>query len=339
MTKGHADLKRRRESQRSIATIIHILLTGLWLAWTTQPCAASQAPIQLAQRSTDLLQLGKDALGLGEQTPEGQASTGITNGVPFLLRFRDTVGGLRPGAPVHVRGMQMGAVRDVRITFDPATASFEIPVVIELDPTPFKGEATDADANRVQDAVAAMVRKGLRADLAPANLIPGELGVMLELQPQAAPAELRQGEGGLLEIPTTGTPFEPLTTKLDRIAALVSDLPLEQTVAQMNSLIAGARRRVEDPALRRLLTNLAETSEALTPAARRLDPTLRAATDMAARASAALAEARLLLERSEVLPRELYSALGEFTDSARSLRLLAEMLERQPQALLLGKGS
>jgi paraquat-inducible protein B len=183
-----------------------------------------------------------------------------------------------------------------------------------------------------------MVRKGLRADLAPANLIPGEIGVMLELQPKAAPAELRHGEGGLLEIPTSGTPFEPLTTKLERISERVSALPLEQTVAQMNSLITAARGSVEDPALRRLVTNLAETSEALTPAARRLDPTLRAAADMAARASAALAQARLLLERSGALPQELDTALGELTNSARSLRLLAEMLERQPQALLRGKG-
>ena len=339
MIKSHVAIKRPHDSKLSIARISPILLISLWLAWTTQPCAASQAPIQLAQRTTDLLQLGKDALGMGEQTPEGQASTGITNGVPFLVRFRDTVGGLKPGAPVHVRGMQMGAVREVRITFDPATASFDIPVVIELDPTPFKGEATDADANQVQDAVAAMVRKGLRADLAPANLIPGELGVMLELQPEATPAELRHGEGGLLEIPTTGMPFEPLTTKLERVAARISALPLEQTVAQMNSLIAAVRRSIEDPELRRLLTNLAETSEALTPAARRLDPTLRAATDMAARASAALAEARLLLEQSGALPQELDGALGEFTNFARSLRMLAEMLERQPQALLLGKGS
>jgi hypothetical protein len=30
--------------------------------------------------------------------------------------------------------------------------------------------------------------------------------------------------------------------------------------------------------------------------------------------------------------------LEEFTSAARSMRLLAEMLERQPQALLLGKG-
>jgi paraquat-inducible protein B len=162
---------------------------------------------------------------------------------------------------------------------------------------------------------------------------------MLELQPEAAPAELRHGEGGLLEIPTTGIPFELLTTKLERISERVSALPLEQTAAQMNSLIAGARRSIEDPALRRLLTNLAETSEALTPAARRLDPTLRAAADMAARASTAVAEARLLLERSEALPQELDSALREFTNSARSLRLLADMLERQPQALLRGKGS
>jgi paraquat-inducible protein B len=234
--------------------------------------------------------------------------------------------------------MQMGAVREVRITFDLATASFEIPVVIELDPKPFIGEATNPEAKRVQDAVAAMVRKGLRAELAPANLFPGELGVMLELQPEAAPAELRHGEGGLLEIPTTGMPFEPLTSKLERFAARVYGLPLEQTVAQMNSLIAGARRGVEDPALHRLLTNLAETSEALTTTARRLDPTLRAAADMAARANAALADAGLLLERSEALPQELESALVEFADAARSLRLLADMLERQPQALLLGKG-
>jgi paraquat-inducible protein B len=237
--------------------------------------------------------------------------------------------------------MQMGAVREVRITFDPATASFDIPVVIELDPTPFRLVSTsDASPLKgVQDAVAAMVRKGLRAELAPANLIPGELGVMLELQPEAATAELRPGEGGLLEIPTTGRPFEPLTTKLERISERVSALPLEQTAAQMNGLIAAARRIVEDPALRRLLTNLAETSEALTPAARRLDPTLRVAADMAAGARATLAKARLLLERSEALPPELQSALEEFTDAARSLRLLSEMLERQPQALLRGKGS
>ena len=179
--------------------------------------------------------------------------------------------------------MQMGAVREVRITFNPTTASFDIPVVIELDPTPFKqGEAGEADAKRVQDAVAAIVRKGLRAELGAANLIPGGLAVMLELQPKTGPAELRQGEGGLLEIPTAGKPLERVTVQVERVVARISALPLEQTVAEVNSLIAAARRIVEDPALKQLLADLTETSEALAPAARRLDPTLRAAADMAA---------------------------------------------------------
>jgi paraquat-inducible protein B len=340
MMKDRLHHERRRASESSIATILPALLAGLWLACTPQPCAASQAPVQLAQSATDLLQLGKDAVGMGEQTPEGEAGTGITRGVPFLVRFRDTVGGLRPGAAVHVRGMQMGAVREVRITYDPATASFDIPVVIELDPTPFKqGQATEADARRVQDAIAAMVRKGLRAELGAANLIPGGLAVMLELRPEAAPAELRQAEGGLPEIPTTGAPLASLAAQVERVATRVAALPLEQTVAEVNGLIAAARRIVEDPALKRLLASLAETSEALAPAVRHLDPTLRAAADMAARAGAALAETQALLGQSKTLPHELDRALGELTHAARSLRLLADMLERQPQALLHGKGS
>ena len=328
---------------RSTATITPVLLVCLCLAGAAPPAgAAAEAPVRLAQSAGDLLDMGKEALGLGETTPEGTARTGIASGVPFLVRFRDTVGSLEPGASVLVRGMRMGTVREVRVTFDPATASFAIPVVIELDPRPFTAgepaEPTGAAAARVHGAIGAMVRDGLRAELAAANLFPGALAVALEMRPEAGPAELRQAEGGPPEIPTTGTPLEPLAAKLERMAARVAALPLERIVAELEGLLAAARRRVEDPALPRLLANLAEASEALAPAARRLDPTLRAAADLAAQASAGLAETRALLERSRTLPHELERALEELTATARSLRQLAEMLERRPEAVLRGKG-
>ena len=121
------------------------------------------------------------------------SKTGIANGVPFLVHFRETVRSLEAGAPVLVRGMRMGAVREVKVTFDPATSSFAIPVVIELDPAPFiTGEANEAAATPVHQAIAAMVRVGLRAELAAANLVPGTLAVALEIRPEAAPAELRR---------------------------------------------------------------------------------------------------------------------------------------------------
>ena len=129
--------------RRSIRATFLVLLTGFCLTWVAAPCAAASPPVQLAQSAGDLLKLGKEALGLTETTPEDSEQTGITNGVPFLIRFRETVGSLEVGAPVLVRGMRMGAVREVKITFDAATASFNIPVVIELDPAPFTaGEPT-----------------------------------------------------------------------------------------------------------------------------------------------------------------------------------------------------
>ena len=64
-----------------------------------------------------------------------------------------------------------------------------------------------------------------------------------------------------------------------------------------------------------------------------------AAVDLATQARATLAETRVLLERSTMLPHELDRALEELTATARSLRQLAEMLERRPEAVLRGKGS
>jgi paraquat-inducible protein B len=87
-----------------------------------------------------------------------------------------------------------------------------------------------------------------------------------------------------------------------------------------------------------LLANLARASDVLVPAARQLDPTLRAATALTDQAGVSLAEVQELLNQSRALPEQIENLLEELEDAARSLRLLAELLERQPEALLRGRG-
>src|SRR3954465_4690819 len=148
------------------------------------------------QGAGELLDRGKAAVGLGRENPEGRTTTGVTGGVPFLVRFRGTVGGLEPGDPVEVRGMRMGAVREVRVTFDPAAEDFDIPVVVELDPRPFVGGEPGPDAPaRVEAAVAALVRHGLRARAGTRNLAAGQRLVRLDTTSGEGPAELGRGEG------------------------------------------------------------------------------------------------------------------------------------------------
>ena len=182
-----------------------------------------------------------------------------------------------------------------------------------------------------------MVRNGLRAELAAANLFPGALAVALEMRPEAAPAQLQQGEGGVPEIPTAGVPMEPLAVQVGQVVKRFVGPAAGAGRRRLDSLIAAARRIVEDPALPRLLSNLARASEALAPAARQVDPTLRAATKMAEQARASLAEMQELLDRSRPLPKELERMLEQLTAPARSLRVLTEMLERHPEAILRGR--
>ena len=133
-------------------------------------------------------------------------------------------------------------------------------------------------------------------------------------------------------------PFQSLNAHVEQVIDRISALPLEPIAADLQRLITAARRLAEDPALPQILTNLATASDALVPAARQLEPTLRAAAAMAAQARAGVADVQGLLDQSGTLPDQLAHSLEEFQDAARSMRVLAEMLERQPEALLRGRG-
>ena len=52
----------------------------------------------------------------------------------FLLFFDGSVRGLNVGAPVLLRGIEMGQVLDVQLELDVDTFEFHIPVLIEIEP-------------------------------------------------------------------------------------------------------------------------------------------------------------------------------------------------------------
>src|SRR5262245_23420786 len=61
----------------------------------------------------------------------------IVDGVPFLIRFRGSVRGLVPGAPVEVQGNRIGEVKSVRVEYAPDSNSFVAPVGVVLQPSLF----------------------------------------------------------------------------------------------------------------------------------------------------------------------------------------------------------
>lgn len=269
-------------------------------------------------------------------------------GEPYLVFFDTSVRGLAPGSRVEFRGMPIGRVVSVDLEFDPATAEVRVPVVIEIQPQRFTFAGTDTDRTLDVAAMAELVRRGLRARLESGNLLTGELVVALDFFPDAAPAELGLS-GDTPVLPTVPTELEALTASVQQALERFASLPLDALVADLRQAVADIRTLVRDPRIGESLAAVDAAATSLSRTASRLEgdigPLLVELREVATRTARAAREAeatfaatREFLGPDSRLRYDIAQMLKELTSAARSIRLFADYLERNPQALIRGRG-
>jgi paraquat-inducible protein B len=217
----------------------------------------------------------------------------------WLVYFDQSVRGLRIGAPVEFRGIEVGSVTDLRLEWNASAKRFRIPVLIQVEPERI-GLFGHPDPAARRAALDALVAAGLRAQLKSGSLLTGQLLVALDMHPDAAPARIVWSEPNP-EFPTVGTPLEEIEANVASLTKKLERMPLDEIGASLKASLDALR------------TTLGEA-----------DRTLASATGLIGPDSAVNAELR--------------RALVELTDAARSLGLAADQIERQPNSLLFGKG-
>ena len=151
--------------------------------------------------------------------------------------------------------------------------------------------------------------RGLRAQLQMQSMVTGQLMVELDFHPDKS-ARLVGTNTKYPEIPTIKTGLQELTQTID-------SLPLEEMVTNLTSALEGIERAVNSPEVGRGMKNINETLEDIQGLVEGLD--------------------RSVAENSE-LPYHFTKAMEELSAAARSVRVLADYLEQNPDALLRGKG-
>jgi paraquat-inducible protein B len=238
----------------------------------------------------------------------------ITETTRFVVYFDQDVGGLVPGAPVEFRGIKIGEVRDVRLVFDAETQDLRIPVLIEVQPQrlEFKG----SEAGSPEDDWDTMVARGMRAQLKTGNLLTGRLAIGLDLHPDALPANI-DWNGPVPELPSVTSPIEELKAGLMQFMRRLDDVPIEEIAENLRATLAE-------------LNDLGRRLNAdLTPA---LVTTMEHAEHL-------LSSADSLIAPDSQTSHELRRLLLELGDAARSIRILADRLERHPEELFRGRES
>jgi paraquat-inducible protein B len=270
-----------------------------------------------------------------------------TSKVRFVLFFEDSVRGLNVGAPVEFKGIKVGSVVDVRLEYEERNAAFRIPVVVEIEPERIL-ERGALMKRAPGEAFQAMVKQGLRARLQTGNMLTGQLFVDLVMQPKA-PLRLTRAERPEPELPTIrGANLEQAMVSASSIMEKIDRIDLVNIGAELNETLKGTNSLLNGPRLQSALADLSVSLASLRTILRAVDSH---AEPIAANLEQTLVAARAALEKSKTTMALVDGAIApesplyfhavrlaqELAQTSRSLRNLVDMLERNPQALLLGK--
>jgi paraquat-inducible protein B len=254
----------------------------------------------------------------------------------FILQFEGSVRGLAVEAPVEFRGIKIGEVTEIKAIFDQETLTPLIVVYIKTDPGVWQvvGETTLGE----NDEMEMLVAKGLRAQLKTGSLLTGQLFVDLDFHPDAPPADVKY-DGKYPELPTVPAPLEMITASLNQLLNKIEKLPIEEIGSSLKKTVQGAERLVNSAELKQAVGELNETLKNTRMLVKNLNSTVAPELNTTLQqGQKTLADIGSMVNPDTALYRELQRAIKELADAAKSIRVMAEYLERHPDALIYGKG-
>jgi len=267
--------------------------------------------------------------------------------INLLSYFSGSVRGLAPGADVTMHGLKVGQVTDVRLTYDAATDSVLAPVRFEIEPERVVGIGRQL-VEQPDEIARDMVKKGLRATLQSTNLLTGEMAVALEVVPNAPPAELTSKDGDLVLPTASGGGLGGLQASAGELLQNVNAIPFASIGRNLDDIAKRLNDITNGPQLENALTSLSATMAAAQSAVQTLNtdlgPTLNRLPEIANSLQSTLKQSSQLMQsvqsgygENTQFHRDLNRLMGQVTDALRSIRALADLLSRHPEALVRGR--
>jgi paraquat-inducible protein B len=297
-----------------------------------------------------------DAAGPAPQRPAGSvfqfypdvdqaqdASTG--RAVSYKVVLHDAGGELRSGAPIYLAGFPIGRVTHRRLDIDPQGRSADGGMAVEIEPTSLglsDGGDEAARRQRTDQVLAGLIRHGYRLQLAQNPPLFGPSVLELRQAPPGRSAALSV-RGPLTTLPTAeASSLNTLTARADSLLTRLDALPIEQIGANVRSLTARLSSLAGSPEiddglkhLDRTLADLDQMTSTMKPKVGPLVDKLSATADQLE--ILARTANRTLGASGGAQDATLPDAIRQLTEAARSIRTLADDLDRHPESLLRGR--
>lgn len=277
-----------------------------------------------------------------------------------VMVFDGSVKGLTVGAPVALRGVQIGQVTGIELILDSDTVELIMEVEAEIS-----GDNIRRSGSRTDELTEELISRGLRAQLNSQSMLTGLLYIQLDFHPDSELA-LADIESEYLQIPT-------IPTELERITRQVESLDLGQLASDLQATAAGLNAFTTSEKFQALPESLNTTLQAVTDLGKRLDAQIassgpqldrvlettnttvgkinaevprlsQSARDSLTRLNGAIAsfeqtmtEMKHLIDADSPTTYQLNQAMRELALAGKALQSLAKSLEEQPESLIRGR--
>jgi len=195
-----------------------------------------------------------------------------------------------------------------------------------------------------------MVDRGLRATLQSANLLTGQMLVALEFVHDAPAAKVTTEDGAFVLPTSNASGFSDLTPSPTDLPSKVNTIPFDTLGRSLDQAVAGLDSLVNGPQLKQALVSLDATLSSVQETVQHLDnglsPAMKKLPAMAASLEQTLTSANKLVLSLQSgygdntqFNRDLNRLLIQLNDATRSIRSLADLLARHPEALIKGRAN
>jgi paraquat-inducible protein B len=219
----------------------------------------------------------------------------------------------------------VGEVQEAHLKYDDRHHKLLTQVTFAVDPERMnienlKGAAGGDPRVAVRDSLKMLVAHGLRAQVISLSFLTSQKTIALDMTPNAPPAQIVQ-VGRNLKFPTTASG------------------DLTEVLQSMRSVLQNLERATAGPQLGHALQELDQTLTHLDELTRQVGPDLstliKSLRDTADAAQGTLSTVQTMLGSSS--NTDLPKLMRELSDAARSVRVLADYLDRHPESLLRGR--
>jgi paraquat-inducible protein B len=285
----------------------------------------------------------------------------FTKPIRFICMFQGNLNGLKVGAPVKVRGVQIGTVAAIELrllpshgTLRPGIRGLRLPVIIDVDRSQLLARGGSGEALETA-GFDDLIKQGMRAQLATESLLTGLLYIDLDLHPNTPIKYVLEPGGPYREIPTVQTDLAQLQERLTEVLDKFDKIDFQALVVSITDAANSIKTLTGSPELKATLESLKGTIANLNQAVNSardlinnanakvgpLVTDIRESSDEANKTMketrTALVSLQQTLDPNSPLAVHLNQTLDSLTETAQSLGEFTDYLQRNPGALLRGR--